>query len=279
MSSIDKRERGFTLIELMISMALGIVVSIAAVQLFITGFSSYNLQRGLGDVNENGRFGLEFLARNIRVAQYSPTIGQNAMTVPQGAVVFAASQLPAGTADLVSGNNTITVGLSGNSDQLVVRTWVPTTDNTQRDCEGNAVTGGRYVVSRFFLRADTASGSSSALVCDAGTYVTPSDAAVTGFGGTGVVLLPTVDNFQVLYGVAAAGSTTLPIVRYVTSADIGTSTVLAVRIAALVRSSETVNNLRGTSPSYNLLGESLTPTDTNILRRVFVSTVALRNAI
>ena len=279
MNSIYTRERGFTLMELMISMALGVVVSIAAVQLFITGFSSYNLQKGLGDVNENGRFGLEFMARNIRVSQYSPNVGQNVMTVLQGAVVSDVSQLPDGTAASVSSNNTTTVGLNGNSDQLVVRTWVPATDNTQRDCEGNSVTGGRYVVSRFFLRADSASGSSAALVCDAGTYVTPLDAAVTGFGGTGVVLLPTVDNFQVLYGVAAAGSTTLPIVSYVTSAQIGTSTVLAVRIAALVRSSETVNNLRGTSPSYNLLGESLTPTDTNILRRVFVSTVALRNAI
>ena len=53
--------RGFTLIELMVSLAIGLLVALAAVQMFVTNQQSFNLQRGMGDVQDNGRFALDFI--------------------------------------------------------------------------------------------------------------------------------------------------------------------------------------------------------------------------
>ena len=61
-------QQGFTLIELMVSLTIGLLVSLAAVNLFITNQSTFNLQKGLGDVGDNGRFALEFMAQGMRQA-------------------------------------------------------------------------------------------------------------------------------------------------------------------------------------------------------------------
>jgi len=296
-------QKGLTLIELMISMSLGLVVSIAAVQLFITAFSSFNLQRGLGDVSENGRFGLDFVAKNISTAQYATgKVGKvvSAMqksinqTSPEGsAIVTEVSELPGSPAGLASANNSINLGI-GSSDQLVTRTWIPSVGPAQRDCEGNVIlipanADGIYSVARYFLRADTTTASTSALACDAGRY-SVGDAAVTDFGDAGIVLLNAVDSFQILYGISADATTTPPVVvRYVTSAQyaafaVPRPRVAAIRLGALVRSSDSVGNLVGGSPTVNVLdavitGASQDAAGSKILRRVFVSTVALRNAL
>ena len=279
-------QSGFTLIELMISLALGLIVSLAAAQLFVTGVSSFNLQRGLGDVNENGRFGLEFLVKNIRSAEYARALSSTSAPT-DSAVVIDAGALPSGTAALVSNNNSINLGL-GASDQLVVRTWVPDDVNTQRDCEGNLVPAGNYMVSRYFLRADTPAGSASALACDGGFYGVGA-ASVANFGtdASSVVLMSFVDSFQVLYGVAAA-TTTLP-QRYMTSAQYAALVaprppVVSVRVAVLVRSSESIGNLPTNATNIEILDEVVSASvqdaaGRSILRRLFVNTVAFRNVM
>lgn len=279
-------QSGFTLIELMISLALGLLISLAAIQLFVTGVSSFNLQRGLGDVNENGRFGLEFLVKNIRAAEYSRALG-SAVASTDSAVVVEAGDLPSGTASLVSSDNSINLGL-GESDQFVVRTWVPEDVNTQRDCEGNLVPAGNYMVSRYFLRADTPAGSTSALACDGGYYGV-GGANVTNFGtdASSIVLMSFVDSFQVLYGVAAASTTTPQ--RYMTSTQYAALVaprppIVSVRIGVLVRSSDSVGNLPANTTSINVLGQTVTASAQDsagrgILRRLFVNTVAFRNVM
>lgn len=279
-------QSGFTLIELMISLALGLLISLAAIQLFVTGVSSFNLQRGLGDVNENGRFGLEFLVKNIRSAEYSRALG-SAVASTDSAVVVEAGDLPSGTASLVSSDNSINLGL-GESDQFVVRTWVPEDVNTQRDCEGNLVPAGNYMVSRYFLRADTPAGSTSALACDGGYYGV-GGANVTNFGtdASSIVLMSFVDSFQVLYGVAAASTTTPQ--RYMTSTQYAALVaprppIVSVRIGVLVRSSDSVGNLPANTTSINVLGQTVTASAQDaagqgILRRLFVNTVAFRNVM
>lgn len=285
-SKSNYHQKGVTLIELMISLALGLVIALAATQLFVTGLSSFNLQRSLGDVNENGRFGLEFLVKNIRSAQYSRGVGGTVWET-DSAIVTDASDLPGGTAAVVGANNSLNIGL-GSSDQLVVRTWVPETVTTQRDCEGNLVPAGNYMVSRYFLRADTPAGSTSALACDGGYYAV-GGAGVINFGinDSGIVLMSAVDSFQVLYGVATVGSTTPT--RYMTSTQYAALVaprppIASVRIGVLVRSTDSVGNLPANTASVNVLGEVISAsaqeaTGRGILRRLFITTVAFRNVI
>lgn len=283
-------QRGFTLIELMISMAIGLLVAIAAVQLFVTALSSFNLQRGLSDVNENGRFGLDYIVRNVRVGQYSKS--SLASDPTDSAVVMTAAQLPGSPAGGFSTNtDSGTLGIT-SGDQLVVRRWVPASTTNERDCEGNIINAGAdgvYAVSRYFLKAD-GTNSASALFCDAGTYA-PTATSVTGYvsgtAGAGIVLLSAVDSFQVLYGVSAAVGSTVP-VRYVTSTQYLTLVpqppIVAIRLGVLVRSSDGVGNLAVASPALNLLGVDITTSaqdaaNAKIVRRVFINTVALRNVL
>ena len=62
---------GFTLIELMISLTLGLMIMLAAMQLLLTNQMSFNLQSGMRNVQENGRFALDYINRTVRSAEYS----------------------------------------------------------------------------------------------------------------------------------------------------------------------------------------------------------------
>jgi type IV pilus assembly protein PilW len=62
------RERGFTLVELMISMVLGLVVIGGATGVIIANRQSYRTNEGLSQVQESARTAFELLARDVRQA-------------------------------------------------------------------------------------------------------------------------------------------------------------------------------------------------------------------
>lgn len=287
MNTLKPKQSGFTLIELMISLSLGLVIMLAAFQLFVTNQMGFNLQRGMGDVQENGRFALDYISYNTRSAEYNlKSAGLSAQDI--SGIIMVAAASPAGVG-LVSCNDCVTLGID-KSDQLVVRQAVSLAINDFRDCEGNSVpksaTGNvMYVLSRYFVRADTASNSSAALACDAG-YYEEGAVAVTNFGDGGVVLLSNIDSFQVQYGIAAVGAVAgarFP-VRYVTAATytaiVTPPIISAVRLAILVRSSETVGQDIGTPPDIKILDKTISGSALADKRvhRLFSTTLALRNA-
>lgn len=61
---------GFTLVEIMVAMAIGLIVLAAVAQVFATSRSTYRVTEGLSRVQENARFGMQFLARDARMAGY-----------------------------------------------------------------------------------------------------------------------------------------------------------------------------------------------------------------
>lgn len=63
-------QHGYTLIELMVALALGLLISAAAIQLFITSQTTFSLQQGGADVQDSSIFGLELMSRNARMANY-----------------------------------------------------------------------------------------------------------------------------------------------------------------------------------------------------------------
>lgn len=64
----DKAQQGFSLIELMIALTLGLIITGVVVQIFSSSRSTYDLEEGLAEVQEQGRFAMEFLAKDIRQA-------------------------------------------------------------------------------------------------------------------------------------------------------------------------------------------------------------------
>ena len=61
---------GFTLVELMIAITIGIIILGALSQVFVTSRSTYIVEEGLARVQENGRFGMNFITEDIRMAGY-----------------------------------------------------------------------------------------------------------------------------------------------------------------------------------------------------------------
>lgn len=59
---------GFSLVELMISMLLGLLILGAAIAVFSSNRASYQANQGLGRVQENARVAFEMLARDLRAA-------------------------------------------------------------------------------------------------------------------------------------------------------------------------------------------------------------------
>lgn len=63
--------RGFSLVELMIALLIGLVIAIGVVQIFSATRATYQLDESLARAQENGRFALEFLSQDVRHAGYA----------------------------------------------------------------------------------------------------------------------------------------------------------------------------------------------------------------
>lgn len=292
---MNHRLRGFSLLELMVAMALGLLISTAAIQLFLANQIALNFQRGMNDVQANGRFAIDQMVHDVRVAGLSPASFATTDAVNVVGMPFATTDIAnlAAASTAINRNAAATTealpGLLQHSDQLVVQ-YLAMNDTV--DCEGNAVAAGRVLVARYFIRADT--DGSASLACDGGNHDGTTLDAVVGraYGDAGAILLNGVDSFQVLYGVDDrivdnASNGVARIARYIDAATysalvVPRPTILAVRLGLYLHSQERAttsapppNNvmvLDGTIPAANV------PND-GFLRRLFVTTISLRNVV
>lgn len=79
--SIRSRASGFTLLELMVAMALLLVISAAVISLLNTATARYNSQQQQLDALQDARVGMDQLSRDIHRAGYPP-INSYYVTVP-----------------------------------------------------------------------------------------------------------------------------------------------------------------------------------------------------
>lgn len=259
--------KGFTLVELMVSLALGLLVSLGAMQLFVTNQQTFNYQKGMADVQSSGRFVLDYLRSDIWRA--------GASTVDVTPVPF-----PSATAQSPSGyimSDGSSSGLNSN-DQLVMRFYASTAGT---DCEGNSYAAGVFVNSRYFVRTDSDTGMPG-LACDAST---DSGTSATASGvDTGLILVAGVDSFQVLYGVDDGVNAAATLNRYLTATQyIALATkpaILSVQVGLLLRSAESAGVNETVNQDFYVLDNRIQygdlPAD-NRVRRLFVGTMAVRN--
>ncbi len=149
-------QQGFTLIELMVSLVLGLIIVAAATRLFNAGQKSFALQQGSADIQDNANFALNYIAKDIRMANLNNSTATMNASLANGGIVFSTTNLAGiSTANVsqsaVSGTSNVTTG----SDQLTIQ-YLPTQsqiDNGLFDCEGTQVTSTvNYVIQRYFVR-------------------------------------------------------------------------------------------------------------------------------
>lgn len=246
--------RGFSLIELMIALLLGSLITIAALQLFATNNRAFQLQRGLTDVQEQGRFGLDYISRQVRMMGYEDgslgiagTPGLVLADFADGAVTYPKSD-DGGTGN--PGNDRLTFSQHGNIG-----------DN---DCEGDTLTAPKLLVNTYWVQDNE-------LICmgnaDAGT--------------TGITVLTGVDSFQVLAGVDATANSIPAATIYETLDDVAaTDQIVTVRVGLVLQATQNMPT-PAASKDILLLDRELSatggPVEEPAVRRVFVTTVRVRN--
>lgn len=67
---MSRRSRGFSLIEIMVAMALGILLLSGVLAVFVSSRATYETTDQLSRVQDNGRFALDTLLRDVRSAGY-----------------------------------------------------------------------------------------------------------------------------------------------------------------------------------------------------------------
>lgn len=68
--SIKIRQQGLTLIELMIALLLGAVLLAGILQIFGSTKQTYRMQDNMSRMQENGRFAMDFISKDIRMAGF-----------------------------------------------------------------------------------------------------------------------------------------------------------------------------------------------------------------
>ena len=224
-----RRTRGFTLIELMVSMVIGLLVVLAAVAALLVARNGFTATDAASQLRDNARFAVLALDR-IGVQSGFKDVAFATVTDPNDASIttnypapitgFSNASLSQGATNLSAA--TVTALTSGSvgygSDVLIMRfqpaSSLPTTgstatDQSMIDCFGDSpanvstIASNNYV-SVFSINAD-ATGEPT-LFCshplDASgklTYVTDSQATANSYSST--ALIRGVELFKVLYGV------------------------------------------------------------------------------
>lgn len=110
----QQKQHGFSLIELMIAMLIGILMLLAATGLFINNNRIYNEQNEMGRLQENARFAIDLLTNDIRMAGYAGCVDDLA----------AFTNTTVGAATITKLHNS-THAIEGINDKTAGDTWLP----------------------------------------------------------------------------------------------------------------------------------------------------------
>ena len=87
------RMRGLSLIEVMIALLIGMILLVALIQVFSASRTAYQTSEGMARVQENARFAMDYLQRDLRMAGHFGCVNDQAHLLTPGALVnhFTAS--------------------------------------------------------------------------------------------------------------------------------------------------------------------------------------------
>lgn len=215
-SNYAKNVAGFTLIELMISLVLGLLISAAVIQVYIVNTRTVTIQQSASEVQDSTIFALQSLEDHIRIANLGNPITSINDTTNHGGIVLTSTNLGSSNTTEAkyltnSAGSKGWAGLSNitgvNSDQLTIQ-YKNITPNTLYDCEGGKIIAGSadWVVERYFVRLATGVSASGSGVQDlvlacAADRVNSDDNVVSKFDSVGSVIVPGIDQFKILLGI------------------------------------------------------------------------------
>lgn len=202
MKLLTIQQKGFTLVELMISMVLILIVTAAVAQIYITSIRTSTAQRAAAGILDANVYGLQQVEKNLRMAGLGLNRASLLNNLCSGVLVTSGSvttncdgSLISSTADpsteklkglgnlMTKANSGPTNTNSSGSPQLTIQYRAP---ENMVDCEGNVALGvrqaiiedandglpvsvdGQVIIERYFVKDNN---GTLELRCDAGRYV------------------------------------------------------------------------------------------------------------
>ena len=242
---LKTRQSGMTLIEIMIALLIGVFLTGGIILVFISSKQTYRMQENLSRLQENGRFAMEFLGRDIRMAGFWDCMA------------------PSSTVSDVTG----TEGASGAPDTITLR-GAFVRAHAPADACGTAVTAAATVACPQAAAPANFYTDNSSII----TYSISSGKLRRVTNCTTNDVVDGVENMQILYGVDtdAVGTANYGTPNYYVSANTAWtaanwSQVVSVRISITVRTLE------------NNLISAIAGNPNGRITRDFTTTLALRN--
>jgi len=283
--SVRLGQRGFTLVELMISMVIGLVVMGAVYAAYLASASSTRSSRAVAQMTEDATVAINILrgylaeggySRPVAPASSGTGLARAAGTAPDKWLFgcqHGFSDLTAAMADLACDTSAadappaVAVAFEANKENSVTTVSGGTTYPT--DCLGAALktpVTGAYPYTLSYSRF----------------YVKDNELYCLGSGSTaGQPLVENIYDMQITYGVGgAAAPDTTRVVTYKDADGVTAlgpwSRVLSVRICLVVRSEDVVAEAPDTYQGCDAFAAPVAAPDKH-LYRAFVSTIVLHN--
>ncbi len=147
-----RHQRGVTLVELMVALALGLLITVAMLKVYVDASRMYRFNEGLARVQENGRFALEFIRRDARVAGfwgcYSEAPLTNQISATSDAWLdVAAGHITGTNDDGLNSADSITFRSATGSGTLVNTTMTAASDSVSVDSVATITSGMSALIS------------------------------------------------------------------------------------------------------------------------------------
>jgi type IV pilus assembly protein PilW len=324
------KQKGYTLVELMVAMVIGLILTAGILQLFVSNKQTYRVTENMSRLQENGRFAMFFLANDIRMADYwgcrsqGISIENNLNANPNFDLpisALAGFNNDSAANSIINGTDTITVkGVSSSNVFLVNIPANPSanlkvTDNSGLQQNDIVLVSDCTDGDIFQITNDPSTGAAAGqdnVVHNTGAvssgpgniekplkkkYDTDAQVYKLNFatysiqngaggqnalfrsinGGTAQELVEGIENMQILYGEDTDGDGAANYYK-AAGAAVNMDNVVSVRISLVAVTLE--NNITDQANPITVFGSSYTPpTVDKRIRRVFTSTIVIRNRL
>ena len=266
------RQRGFNLVELMVAVVIGLIVSLVATVAYVTGIETQSAQNDMAREDEAARFAMMLLTAELGKAGYHngngtfPGLRFGTASDAVAPLTFPVDGI-AGTSADNNYSDTLVVSFFGENDFST-----PTLDNPDGrmlDCLGNAIRRDMRVVERITVAKDAANGDELSLFCKpfyfagAGSAAVPDCATEANADGSkscpAVALVPGVEVMKLVYGEDTDDDGLAN--RYVTIGHVANKEMILTVMPALVLRTTGNSVISPSAPdqTINLLGENFVP--------------------
>ncbi|WP_372827143.1 PilW family protein [Polaromonas sp.] len=275
---LRSRQRGLSIIEVLVSLVIGLVVVGAVLLSYVTSGQTNKLQAAYAQMNEDAQVGLLILSRDLQLAGYAQPTSLDAVTFQFGRTYSGSAVFGCDTG-FVSASTTgnVACAAAGASPAIEVvyegdiTNTVEHSSGRPSDCLGAALTQQTVGLTDFYVTYNRYYVATS-------TLGRPELHCASKLGNTGGALVDNVENMKIWYG-EANPIDKRQIVRYVSAANVLDPTfghVVSVRVCLMMRSAEPV--LSAEDPATYLDCDSVSQTSADrFARRAYFTTTALRN--